>query len=135
MGVTFTRRAVRRISRAVRDIEARDPNDITGDSGGPILRGPYRLLEGWLNGDLLAPANVFNPTTQTMSVLRFAGNRTGFHDTGRDVLVVNRNPGFTIFQSITAPQSMYLIVGYINGEWRPIAGGGTIPQILPPPPG
>jgi hypothetical protein len=66
------------------------------------------FVEGLLDGNLTAPANISSPTSATLSVY------INGVDTTQNVTVTNRNPNFS------ASSTDYLIAMKIGGEYRPI---------------
>ena len=66
------------------------------------------FVEGLLDGNLTAPANISSPTSATLSVY------INGVDTTQNVTVTNRNPNFS------ASSADYLIAMKIGGEYRPI---------------
>lgn len=118
-GVSLTRGAVRRISRAVRSVEASQPNALRDIATGQRLTpGAVLVLEGLLDADLGMPVTITDPAPPTapLSVYRWNESRTTFLETGLTVTVTNRAP------ETSALALDYLMVAWVNGEWRPIEG-------------
>ena len=75
------------------------------------------ILEGLLDADLDAPADIDTEETATLSVWRGNYQSGTWADTNEDVEVTNRDPGF----STSAGE--YLAVTRMGGEWRPLVSG------------
>lgn len=118
---SFTEDAAKRIANVVRLVESMHPDLRRGSSHRPEIQV---ILEGEYQQDLESPAEPdpgddLVPTTATFRAYRGSGDDWALDEEPRnEITVTNRDTGFS------AAEGDYGMVVELNGEWRPLAGGG-----------
>jgi hypothetical protein len=118
---SFSEDAARRTANVVRLVENTHPQTRRGGGNRPAIQV---ILEGEYKEDLDAPEEPNEgedivPTTALFRCYRGAGDEWALdEEENNEIEVTNRNTGFS------ASQDEYGIIVELNGEWRPISGGG-----------